>query len=326
MGMGKGAAYRAVNTSRKKENSSEAGSEACGAQVDRVADQEEDAAAEDEGTPPPNAVRLESGDEEGSGGPGVDGDGQQLGVHADVAEPPDDGREEGHEAEEREADGELQHGVQVHLGVPEGGTDLGPAELVLDGQVRVELEAEPHDPPLLLVQEPRRARVLGEHAPDDGDDRHGDDALDDEEPRPRRQPARVQVADGGRQQPADGPRQRTEAVHDGRAHGHLGPQVHHAEVGVDAGDQAGLEEPDEEPAGVQLAHVGDEAHAQADGAPAQKAGGEEVLGPYELQGYGAGGFEGDVCCEEEGDGVAELVALKVQILWEAHDVRVALLL
>ena len=82
-------------------------------------------------------------------------------MNAGIPQTSDDRRQKRHEAEQRQRDGELHDGVEVHLGILESAGDFVPAELLFYAEMRVQLEAESHHLALLPVQEPRRANVLG---------------------------------------------------------------------------------------------------------------------------------------------------------------------
>lgn len=146
--------------------------------------------------------------------------------------------------------------------------------------------------------------LVGEvlHHPEGDDaDEDGDDALEDEDPRPAWLAAyAVHLGDGGGEEAAKGTGDRGGGEEDGGAHAELRALVPAGEVVVYAGEKAGFGQAEEPSGGGEAGEVVDEAHGGHADAPGEHDGrDEDGRFPAFEEDLGEG-FEDGVGDEEDG--------------------------
>jgi len=251
--------------------------------------------------------------------------GEELGPRGRVAQVFDDGGQEEREGVQRPVGAHVDDGRQPGLPVLDGGPEVGHLELlVLGAGLLIGLEPTDDAGPVDVGQEGGLVREVVHH-PEGGDpDEHGQEAFEDEDPGPAALAAdAAHQADGGREQSAEGPGHGRGREEDGHADAELGSFVPAGQVVTDAGEEAGLGEPEEPTGGHHAAEVVRQTHGDHDDAPNDHDGGDEDGGPEALQGDVGGRLEDGVGDEEDGQGGVVLAAGDVQGLLQAVQPGVA---
>ena len=294
------------------------------AQNEDVADDAGDIGEEQERATYAEAVRDKGDGEETQTAKDVHGYAEVLGLDDGVAHADDDGGQKSAEAVQQDVLAELDGGAEVQLGVLEADADLVPAELVaahvlgpLDG-------AHLHHAALVGGEEVGGGRVVGQAEPDDGRDEEGEDALDDVHPAPAGVARHaVHLEDAVGEQAAKG------AGHGGahkqvrHAGGLLVALVHHGEVEVERGEQAGLAGAQDQAHGVQAPDVGDEAREDGGQRPHDAQRRQQDPRRHPLHHDGPGRLKRHVGRVEDGHGRRELLRRRANVLGHARHLDVA---
>ena len=299
------------------------------AEQDGVAGAGGDAAADGEHTPAGYAVRVKGHAAVGQGADGVAGDGQEVSVDAAVAQRGDDGGQEDGVAVEHDGGAKLGDAEDNDLPVGAGGPYLVPLHAAV--LVRVEAEGAPVeaaadlDELFLLGAEPRgREGIIGQDKVGAQAEEDGGDALEDEDPAPGVVASgAIHEADAVGEQAAGEASDGGGGEHVEDADTQLGATIPKGQVEVDAGEEAGLEQAQQQAEADELALVVDEAGAHTDEAPGEGGGGDEVTGPHLLEEDVDGQLEDDIGDKEDGHAQLVVVAGHAQVLLHAVQARVA---
>lgn len=250
--------------------------------------------AHDEVASPLGLVALPGAEHVDDGAKHVDGDGHGLNLgRGPGAEAVDDGGQEDDEGVEHDELGEegdaVGPGGPVADGVPDVlldhvGEVLCAADLGLVDEDEVAL--------LALVEEPGRLGAVGQHKGDDEARDQRGQPVDEDDPPPR-VPAveAVHEADAVRHQAPGGARQGGRAVEERDAQGQRAPPVEHGQVQHHAGEEAGLEQPEDQAAGQERGKVVYQRRERRDDAPGQGQAGEVAGGLHLFDDHVGGGFE-----------------------------------
>lgn len=244
--------------------------------------------------------------EEGEGG----GRGEERKRKGSKTHRVDDRREEKGEGVERAVTAHVDDGVEPGLPVEDRGPEvLHPELLVLGGGLLVGLQASYYALAVHVRQERGLVGEVEDHPKRRDADQDGREPFEDEDPSPPALAADpAHVPDRGREQATEGARDGGGGEEDGGADAELVPLVPAGEVVVDAGEQAGLGEPEEEARGHEALEVVDEPHGRHANAPEDHDDGDEDAGAEALEqdvGEGLGERVGD---EEDGQGCVVLAA------------------
>lgn len=173
--------------------------------------------------------------------------------------------------------------------------------------------------PLPRRQPPGLVRKVADAEKGGNGHRHGQDALEDKDPAPVAQPPDAVHARNGRgQQAAKGRGDDDGAKVDGEALLGLLAPVPEADEVEAAGEDAGLEDAQQEARGEQAAVVADEALAQHDDAEAQDAERQPHARRHALQRQVGRDLQQDVGHEEDGQRRVWLLAAQAQVSRHAH--------
>jgi hypothetical protein len=155
-------------------------------------------------------------------------------------------------------------------------------------------------------------------------DDDGDQALQDEDPRPPGFAGdAVHLRDRGGEQAAKGARNGGGGEEDGGAHTELGALVPAAEIVIDAGEQTRLGQTEKPARRRQSREIGHQAHERHTDAPGEHDGWDEDAGTPAFEQDLGEGFEEGVGDEEDGQGEVVLAVGHMQVGLEALDLGVA---
>jgi len=225
----------------------------------------------------------------------VGGDGHELGAEVGVAQASGDGGCEEGEGGEGDADAEVDEVVAVEAPVAEGGDGimLGHAAVVGLGA----LDAKPGEGDFSVAALEVFLGVVGEEEPHEDGREAGRHAFDDKEPAPGREAAcSVHVADGVCDGAAECAGEGGAGEDEGYANAALVGFVPEGEVVDQAGEQAGLEDTEEEADASRRGEALHAAQADGDAAPREHEESEPAGGAELLEEDVGGDFEDGIAC------------------------------
>ena len=298
-----------------------------------VADNHDGGAADAEDAALLDAVAVHGDGEVGAEADNVDGDGEGVdlgGAPFLAAHVADDGGQEDAEAVEDGVAAELGKGQGPDLPVLDALNDVLLVHLLAGGGLaNLGLAQEDEVAAVLVGEEAGRLRVVGEEPEDEGRREDGGDAVDGDDPAPGA-PARgagaviVQLADAVGHEATDSARDGRYGVEVGVAQGDVPLGVEGGQVEHDAGEETGLEEPEEQTEGDEGGVVLDKAGTDSDDAPDEDEPGQVASGLHPLDDEVGRRLEQTVRDKENRHGELELVAAlgHAQVLLDAKDTRI----